>query len=61
MDKSLRDRLARLAISPSDILLPRKGIDLMKWAVVACDQYTSQREYWHQAEVITTDSPSTGR
>lgn len=59
MDKSLRDRLARLAISPSDILLPRKGIDLMKWAVVACDQYTSQREYWHQAEVITTDSPST--
>lgn len=30
---------------PADILLPA-GAEMEKWAVVACDQYTSQPEYW---------------
>ena len=35
------------------ILLPDAHVDLTKWAVVACDQYTSQPEYWHQvAEIV---------
>ena len=29
---------------PADILLPR-GADMTKWAVVACDQFTSQADY----------------
>ena len=33
-----------------EILLPRKGVDLTKWAVVACDQYTSQPEYWERVK-----------
>ncbi|MBQ8649388.1 MAG: DUF1015 domain-containing protein [Clostridia bacterium] len=33
---------------PADILLPKK--DFEKWAVVACDQYTSEPEYWKQVE-----------
>lgn len=39
--------------------LPRKGIDLTKWAVIACDQFTSQPEYWQKVENIVGDAPST--
>ncbi len=41
------------------ILLPDAHVDLTKWAVVACDQYTSQPEYWHQVAEIVGDAPST--
>lgn len=42
----------------ADILLP-KNADLEKWSVVACDQYTSEPEYWHKVEEIVGGSPST--
>lgn len=42
----------------ADILLPRVK-DYEKWAVIACDQYTSQPEYWEQAGEIAGDAPST--
>ncbi len=41
------------------ILLPNKNIDLKKWAVVACDQYTSEPEYWKEVERIVGENPST--
>jgi hypothetical protein len=41
------------------LLLPRAGTDLAKWAVIACDQYTSEPEYWHRAESLVGDAPST--
>ncbi len=41
------------------ILLPEKGVDLTKWSVVACDQYTSEPEYWEKAKSIAGDQPST--
>ena len=41
---------------PADILLPKE--DFEKWAVVACDQYTSEPEYWDDVERIVGDSPS---
>jgi 5,10-methylene-tetrahydrofolate dehydrogenase/methenyl tetrahydrofolate cyclohydrolase/uncharacterized protein (DUF1015 family) len=41
------------------ILLPRKGLDLTKWCVVACDQYTSQPQYWKSVKELVGDSPST--
>jgi hypothetical protein len=44
---------------PPRLLLPRPGIDLAKWAVIACDQYTSEPEYWHQVEREVGDAPST--
>ena len=50
-----------LGFSPADILLPNEGIDMERWAVVACDQYTSQKEYWEEADRIVGDSPSTLR
>ena len=42
----------------ANILLP-KNVDFSKWSVVACDQYSSEPEYWHRAEEIAKDSPST--
>lgn len=41
------------------IHLPRAGTDLKKWAVIACDQYTSQPEYWHDVAREVGDAPST--
>jgi len=39
--------------------LPRPGIDLKKWAVVACDQYTSEPEYWQKVAHEVGEAPST--
>ena len=41
--------------------LPKEPIDLQKWAVIACDQFTSQPEYWQAVENLVGDSPSTYR
>lgn len=41
-----------------NILLP-KNTDMTKWSVVACDQYTSEAEYWNDVEKIVGDAPST--
>jgi hypothetical protein len=41
------------------ILLPRPGVDLAKWAVIACDQFTSEPEYWQAVADLVGDAPST--
>ncbi|MDY6867342.1 MAG: DUF1015 domain-containing protein [Chloroflexota bacterium] len=41
------------------ILLPKPSIDHHKWAVIACDQFTSEPEYWQRVEDIVGDAPST--
>ena len=46
------------AIAIPDILLPREGTDLKKWAVIACDQYTSEPEYWEACDKTVGDAPS---
>ena len=43
---------------PADILLPQ-NIELEKWAVIACDQYTSNKAYWDKVEALVGDAPST--
>ena len=43
------------------LLMPRDGLDLSKWAVIACDQYTSQPDYWEKADAYVGDAPSTLR
>lgn len=42
---------------PADILLPQ-NCDLTKWSVVACDQYTSQNDYWQRVAERVGDAPS---
>ncbi len=44
----------------ANILIP-KNVDMTKWSVVACDQYTSEPDYWMDVENIVGDSPSTLR
>ena len=44
----------------ANILLP-KSCDMTKWSVVACDQYTSEPEYWQDVEEIVGANPSTLR
>lgn len=41
----------------ADILLPADA-DMGKWAVVACDQYTSEPDYWKETAEISAGSPS---
>ncbi|MCR5528370.1 MAG: DUF1015 domain-containing protein [Saccharofermentans sp.] len=50
-----------IAVSVPDILLPKEGTDLKKWAVIACDQYTSEPDYWQKIESEVGDAPSTLR
>ena len=46
-----------LAFRPADILLPR-DCEYCKWSVVACDQYTSQPDYWQRVEEYVGSAPS---
>ena len=47
-----------IPLKKANILLP-KDADMEKWAVIACDQYTSEPEYWKKVEEIVGDAPST--
>ena len=46
-------------IKAPHILLPRKEVDMSKYAVIACDQYTSNLEYWDSLKEYIGDSVST--
>ena len=46
--------------TPADILLPpEEEINKGTWAAIACDQFTSEPEYWAEAEAFVADAPST--
>ena len=47
----------KIPFKAGNILIP-KNVDLKKWSVVACDQYTSQPEYWKETERLVKDVPS---
>ncbi len=42
-----------------EVLLPKPSVDMLLWPVVACDQYTSQPEYWDRVRSLVGDRPST--
>ena len=52
--------MSNSVFSPADILIPF-DCGLTKWAVVACDQYTSEPEYWDRVDKYVGDAPSTLR
>ena len=54
----IHERLAALGVGVPEILLPRKGTDFSKWAVIACDQFTQDMNYWEQAKNIAGGAPS---
>lgn len=49
-----------LPFKRGNILIP-KNVDMSKWSVVACDQYTSEPEYWKELDAYVSDTPSTLR
>ncbi|MDR3020171.1 MAG: DUF1015 domain-containing protein [Treponema sp.] len=54
----IRQKLNSLGLDIPSILLP--GENFMKnWSVIACDQFTQDRDYWQRAKEITADAPST--
>ena len=50
--------MLKTVIAP-DILLPKDDINLSKWAVIACDQFTGRLNYWEGLRSFVQDSPST--
>lgn len=52
---------ADIAVAAPKILLPKQGTDLSKWAVIACDQFTSEPKYWEEVENTVGEAPSTLR
>ncbi|MBQ3298399.1 MAG: DUF1015 domain-containing protein [Bacilli bacterium] len=48
----------KVPFKAGNILIP-KDADMYKWCVVACDQYTSEPDYWNEVKNIVGDDPST--
>ena len=48
----------KVPFKAGNILIP-KDADMYKWCVVACDQYTSEPDYWNEVKTIVGDEPST--
>ena len=51
-------KLEDLGLRIPEILLP-KNIDLSTWSVIACDQYTQDKDYWKNVEDKAGNKPST--
>lgn len=49
----------KIGLQVPKILLPKQGTDMCRWAVIACDQYTSDRDYWERLEQQTEGVIST--
>ena len=49
----------KIPFKAGNILIPKKDIDMHKWSVVACDQYTSEPDYWEEVKKIVGNDPST--
>ena len=50
--------MTNYGFGPTDLLVPQT-LDMKKWSVVACDQYTSQPEYWERVRSFIGGEPST--
>lgn len=49
----------KIGLQIPELMLPGPAIDKTAWAVVACDQYSSQPDYWETVADITRNKPST--
>lgn len=48
-----------VTLKQTDILIPKENADLYKYACVACDQFTGDKEYWAQVEALSGNAFST--
>ncbi len=58
MDNEIKAAFQRVGAAVPRILLPGREIDYTKFAVIACDQYSAQPEYWQEVRRLVGDSPS---
>ncbi|MDA8426678.1 MAG: DUF1015 domain-containing protein [Treponema sp.] len=49
----------QLGLRVPEVYLPSAATDLSTWAVVACDQYSSERDYWNRVETTVSGASST--
>ena len=52
-------RMAAMGIAVPEILIPGPDTDPAKWAVIACDQFSSEKNYWEETASLVGDAPST--
>ncbi|MDR2493686.1 MAG: DUF1015 domain-containing protein [Spirochaetaceae bacterium] len=52
-------RLAVLGIAVPEMLLPKSMVDMHKWAIIACDQFTHDRTFWKKMADFVGNAPST--
>ena len=53
------DKAKQLGIKFAQILVPDKKVNSNKWPVIACDQFTSNINYWNKAAKLVGNAPST--
>ena len=49
---------SKLGFTVPESMVPAQAIDHKKWSCVACDQFTSQPEYWAKVEKLVGNAPS---
>lgn len=57
--EELNKRFAALGIKLPEILLPSPAVDMNKWSVIACDQFSSEKGYWEKVKRQVGSAPST--
>ncbi|EER03246.1 hypothetical protein Pmar_PMAR021875 [Perkinsus marinus ATCC 50983] len=61
MSSSTEELFSKIGVRVPYTLLPADEVDKTKWAVIACDQYTSEPDYWDRVEKFVGSEPSTLR
>lgn len=56
--KEIREALAAVGAAVPRLLLPAEAVDLIRFSVVACDQFTAQPAYWEEVEALVGEAPS---
>lgn len=58
MSSDAKARLAALGLRVPELLLPREDVDLSRFAVIACDQFSAEKDYWERVRALVGDAPS---
>jgi len=61
LNETFASRLELLGLRIPELFLPKPSVERRSWSVVACDQYTSDNDYWNTVESTVAGSPSTLR
>ncbi|MEN8906453.1 MAG: DUF1015 domain-containing protein [Clostridiales bacterium] len=59
MKHNIYDNFSKIGITIPNIYIPSNYVDMKKWAVIACDQYSSQPDYWENLKKFIDSEPST--